>query len=45
VPSPELKVEAADGGVVDEDVAVGVMPHRHRQVLLCGCVVLAFKKM
>jgi hypothetical protein len=27
-------VEAADGGLVDEDVAVGVPPHRHRRVLL-----------
>jgi hypothetical protein len=33
-------VEAADGGVVDEDVAVGVPAHRHRQVLLLrGCSV------
>jgi len=27
-------VEAADAGVVDEHVAVGVPPHRHRRVLL-----------
>jgi hypothetical protein len=27
-------VEAADGGVVDEDVAVEVPTHRHRRVLL-----------
>src|SRR6185437_15400667 len=31
---PELEVEAADAGVVDEHVAVGVPPHRHRRVLL-----------
>jgi hypothetical protein len=30
-------VEAADGRVVDEDVAVGVPAHRHRQVLLLRC--------
>ena len=33
-PGPELEVEAADAGVVDEHVAVGVPPHRHRRVLL-----------
>ena len=35
-PGPELEVEAADAGVVDEHVAVGVPPHRHRRVLLLG---------